>query len=77
MRNSDEVTPGKMIPDAPEDLAAAMGTSESRCYISPSLGLVVIRTGSTWKLDEEGNFVNSRDFDQQLWALLSAAMPQL
>jgi len=64
-----------MIPDAPGDLVAAMGTSERRCYIAPSLGLVLTRTGSTWMLDAEGNFVNSRDFDQQLWALLAAAMP--
>jgi len=26
--------------------------------------------------DDEGNFVNSRDFDLQLWALLTAAMPK-
>ena len=76
VRNSTGVTPGKMIPDAPADLVAAMGTSERRCYISPSLGLVVTRTGSTWKLDAEGNFVSSRDFDLQLWALLVAAMPK-
>ena len=75
MRNSNEITPGKMIPNAPADLVAAMGTSERRCCISPSLGLVVTRTGSTWKLDAKGNFVNSRDFDLQLWALLEAAMP--
>ena len=75
VRNSTGVTPGKMIPDAPGDLVAAMGTSERRCYIVASLGLVVTRTGSTWKLDAEGKFVSSRDFDQQLWSLLAAALP--
>jgi len=77
VRGSSNITPGKVITDAPADLVAAMGTSERRCYVSPSLGLVVTRTGSTWKLDAEGNFVKSRDFDQQLWALLAAAMPKL
>jgi len=75
VRNSNQITPGKMIPAAPADLAAAMGTSERRLYIVPSLGLVVARTGSTWKLDSEGNFVDSRDFDVRLWELLAAAMP--
>jgi CubicO group peptidase (beta-lactamase class C family) len=75
VRGLTRVTPGKMFTDAPGDLVAAMGTSERRCYIVPSLGLVVTRTGSTWKLDAEGNFVSSRDFDQQLWTLLKAAMP--
>jgi len=75
VRGSAEVAPGKMFTDAPGDLVAAMGTSERRCYIVPSLGLVVTRTGSTWKLDAEGNFVSSRDFDQQLWTLIAAAMP--
>jgi len=76
VRGSSGVTSGKMFTDAPGDLVAAMGTSERRCYIVPSLGLVVTRTGSTWKLDEKGNFVSSRDFDQQLWTLLAAAMPR-
>lgn len=75
VRGSTGVAPGKIFSDAPGDLVAAMGTSERRCYIVPSLGLVVTRTGSTWKLDAEGNFVSSRDFDQQLWTLLAAAMP--
>ncbi len=75
VRNTTGVTAGKMLGDAPADLVAAMGTSERRCYIAPSLGLVVTRTGSTWKLDDAGNFVSSRDFDLELWKLLTAAMP--
>ena len=75
VRNTTGVTEGKMISDAPADWVAAMGTSERRCYVVPSLGLVVTRTGSTWKLDEEGNFVSSRDFDLRVWELLTAAMP--
>jgi CubicO group peptidase (beta-lactamase class C family) len=75
VRNTTGVTEGKMIPEAPADMVAAMGTSERRCYVAPSLGLVVTRTGSTWKLDEEGKMVKSRDFDLKLWQLLKAAMP--
>lgn len=75
VRNSDKVTPGLMIADAPKDLVAAMGTSERRCYVVPSHDLVITRTGSTWMLDADGDFVSSRDFDRQLWALLAAAMP--
>jgi CubicO group peptidase (beta-lactamase class C family) len=76
VRDSDELNPGKMVSDAPSDLVAAMGTSERRCYISPSLGLVITRTGSTWKLDEKGGFVKSRGFDLKMWELLVAAMPE-
>jgi hypothetical protein len=75
VRDSNEITSGKMIHKAPADLVAAMGTSERRCYISLSLGLVITRTGSTWKLDDQGKFVSSRDFDLQLWELLAAALP--
>ena len=75
VRSTTGVVEGKMIAGAPVDLVAAMGTSERRCYVSPAAGLVVTRTGSTWKLDKEGNFVSSRDFDLQLWELLKAAMP--
>jgi CubicO group peptidase (beta-lactamase class C family) len=74
VRGVKDVTPGKVIAAAPADLVAAMGTSERRCYVVPSLGLVVTRTGSTWKLDDDGNFVRSRDFDLAFWELLSTAL---
>lgn len=77
VRGLQEITPGKVIRVAPADLVAAMGTSERRCYVVPSLDLVVTRTGSTWKLDEQGKFVRSRDFDQRFWGLLSRVLPGL
>lgn len=74
VRGLKEITPGKAIGAAPADLVAAMGTSERRCFVVPSLGIVVTRTGSTWKLDDQENFVSSRDFNQTFWELLSAAL---
>ena len=75
VRGLDAITPGKLNALAPPDMVAAMGTSERRCYVVPSLELVITRTGSTWKLDEEGNMRETREFEQEFWTALSKAMP--
>ena len=43
--------PGHLWPRAPRDLFAAIGFRSNRCYVAPSLDLVVVRIGSgpsTW-----------------------------
>lgn len=54
-----------MIPTAPPDLVAAQGVLGRKCYVSPSLGLVVTRLG-----DEPG-----ANFNEEFWALLMKAAP--
>lgn len=56
---------GSMIPSAPDDLVAAQGALGRKCYVVPSLGLVVTRLG-----DEPGE-----DFNEEFWTLLMKAAP--
>lgn len=57
--------PGSMIPSAPDDLVAAQGALGRKCYVVPSLGLVVTRLG-----DEPGE-----DFNEEFWKRLMNAAP--
>ena len=54
-----------LIPAAPSDLVAALGALDRKLYVSPSRGLVVVRLGAA---------AADKDFDQQLWLRLSAAL---
>ena len=56
---------GQLIPAAPRDLVAALGALDRKLYVVPSQKLIVVRTG---------NAAPDRDFDQQLWLRLSAAL---
>jgi hypothetical protein len=58
-------TPGPLIPAAPADLVAALGALDRKLYVVPSRKLVVVRMGQA---------TPDRDFDQQLWLRLSAAL---
>lgn len=59
---------GKLIPNAPFDLYAALGKNDQKIYVSPSKKLVIIRMGNT---AESENFSIS-DFDNQLWLRINA-----
>lgn len=56
--------PGKLVPNAPDDMVAAMGKNEQRIYIIPSENLVIIRTGEATV--SGGNFALS-SFDNLFW----------
>jgi hypothetical protein len=56
---------GPLIPAAPGDLVAALGALDRKCYVVPSLGLVVTRLG-----DQTGEA-----FDNEFWKLLIKAVP--
>ena len=58
-------TPGPLIPTAPADLVAALGALDRKLYVVPSQRLVVVRMGQA---------APDKDFDQQLWRLLSKAL---
>ena len=59
-----------LIPSAPNDLVAGLGALGRKCYVVPSLNLVVTRLGGSPK--EKGK----RAFDQQFWRLLMKAAPR-
>jgi CubicO group peptidase (beta-lactamase class C family) len=56
---------GSLIPAAPRDLVAAQGALDRKCYVVPSLGLVVTRLG-----DQTGEA-----FNNEFWKLLMKAVP--
>jgi hypothetical protein len=55
-----------MIPSAPDDLVAMQGALGRKCYVVPSMNLVVVRLG-----DEPG-----QTFNEEFWALLMKAAPK-
>jgi len=57
---------GSLIPAAPRDLVAAQGALDRKCYIVPSLELVVTRLG-----DQTGEA-----FNNEFWTLLMKAAPR-
>jgi hypothetical protein len=59
-------TDGPMIPSAPSDLVAAQGAQDRKLYVAPSRALIVVRLGQA---------APDRDFNEQLWRRLAAAMP--
>ncbi|XMO87011.1 serine hydrolase [Algibacter sp. AS12] len=59
---------GKLIPNAPDDMFAALGKNDQKIYIVPSKKLVVIRMGEA---ADEDNFALST-FDNDLWAKINA-----
>jgi len=61
---------GKLIPNAPDDMYAALGKNDQKIYIVPSKKIVIIRMGDA--ADSE-NFALS-NFDNELWEKLNALM---
>lgn len=55
---------GKLIPNAPDDLLAALGKNDQKLYIIPSKDMVVVRQGN--KANEEAVLAVS-GFDNELW----------
>ena len=61
---------GKLIPNAPNDLFAALGKNDQKIYVVPSKKLVIIRMGES---AEDSNFALS-NFDDDLWAKINAVI---
>jgi CubicO group peptidase (beta-lactamase class C family) len=55
--------PGELIPNAPQDMYAALGKNDQKIYVVPSKKLVVIRMGDA---ADDDNFALS-SFDNELW----------
>lgn len=54
---------GKLVPNAPDDMYAALGKNDQKIYVVPSKNLVIIRMGNSADLE---NFALS-SFDNDLW----------
>lgn len=61
---------GELIPNAPNDMFAALGKNDQKIYIIPSKNLVIIRMGDS--ADSE-NFAVS-NFDNELWEKINAVI---
>ena len=59
---------GELIPNAPDDMYAALGKNDQKIYIVPSKDLVIIRMGQA---ADEDTFALS-DFDNDLWEKINA-----
>lgn len=64
--------PGSLIPNAPNDMFAAMGAEDQRIYVVPSRKMVVIRMGNASN-PATPNFALS-GFDNEFWGKLNAVI---
>jgi CubicO group peptidase (beta-lactamase class C family) len=65
------VFPGKLCPNAPDDLIAALGKNDQKIHVVPSKGWVVVRQGNpTGNVGPGGNQVPIV-FDNKLWGYLN------
>lgn len=61
---------GPLNSEAPQDLVAALGALGRKCYVVPSLGLVVTRLG------DQPDSLRTKKFDTEFWRLLMKAAPE-
>ena len=64
---SQDMIQGSLIPNAPNDLFAALGANDQKIYVVPSQGLVVVRCGDSAGEEELG----PSSFDNELWAKIN------
>lgn len=62
--------PGKLIPNAPDDMYCALGKNDQKIYVVPSKKLVIIRMGNA---ADNVNLALS-DFDDVLWQKINAVI---
>jgi CubicO group peptidase (beta-lactamase class C family) len=62
--------PGKLIPNAPDDMYCALGKNDQKIYVVPSKKLVIIRMGNA---ADNMNLALS-DFDDVLWQKINAVI---
>lgn len=64
---------GPMFPNAPADLAAALGKDDKKLYVVPSLDLVVVRLGDRATISGSVSPDAISSFDNAFWTRLMAA----
>ncbi len=62
--------PGKLIPNAPDDLIAGLGKDDQKLYVIPSKGLVIVRMGD----DAGETLLGPSSFDNELWEKINAVI---
>ncbi|MCB0462488.1 MAG: serine hydrolase [Flavobacteriaceae bacterium] len=62
--------PGKLIPNAPNDMYAALGKNDQKIYVVPSKKLVVIRMGNAAETED----FTLTTFDNDLWEKINAVI---
>lgn len=62
--------PGMLVPNAPNDMYAALGRDDQKIYVVPSARVVVIRMGE----DTGNSLLAVSSFDNELWAKLKSIM---
>jgi len=67
---STEGLPGPLVPNAPNDMIAALGANDQKIYVVPSKELVVIRCGETAGEMQLG----PSSFDNELWSKINAVI---
>lgn len=67
---SQEVFTGSLIPNAPDDMIAALGANDQKIYVIPSQGLVIVRCGETAGATQLG----LSSFDNELWGYINAVI---
>ncbi|TLP81622.1 serine hydrolase domain-containing protein [Maribacter sp. ACAM166] len=64
---TDEIFTGSLIPNAPDDMIAALGKNDQKLYMVPSMNLVIVRMGSA-----SGNkLLSPSGFDNEIWGLIN------
>jgi CubicO group peptidase (beta-lactamase class C family) len=63
---------GPLVPDAPEDMYAAMGAMDQRIYVIPGKKMVVVRMGNASDPDNPDFAVSG--FDNELWGKINAVI---
>ncbi|MBT8297309.1 MAG: beta-lactamase family protein [Maribacter sp.] len=62
---------GPLVPNAPDDMFAALGANDQKIYVVPSKELVIIRCG-----DSAGEMqLGPSSFDNELWGKINAVIP--
>ena len=64
--------PGKLIPNTPSDMFAALGKNDQKIYIVPNKKLVVIRMGEV--ADPDNPTFGLSGFDDELWEKINAVI---
>ncbi len=65
------VLPGKLIPNAPDDMISALGKNDQKIHVVPSKGWVVVRMGNSAGYTNTGGSEVPIKFDNALWDYLN------
>lgn len=65
------VFPGKLIPNAPDDMIAALGKNDQKIHVVPSKGWVVVRMGNAAEGQGVGGGAVPISFDNAMWDYLN------